>query len=73
MGPKRSKVVLAEVEKLLEAGIIQEVRYQTWVANPVKVKKSDGTLRCASISKISTMHALKIVTLFPISMIRWNP
>jgi hypothetical protein len=45
MGPERSKAAIAEVEKLLEAGLIREVRYQTWVANPVMVKKSDGTWR----------------------------
>ncbi|KAI3797126.1 hypothetical protein L1987_32378 [Smallanthus sonchifolius] len=45
LGPERNQAVLAEVEKLLYAGIVREVKYQTWVANPVMVKKGDGTWR----------------------------
>ncbi|KAD7478315.1 hypothetical protein E3N88_01451 [Mikania micrantha] len=45
MGQERSRAVIDEVQKLLEAGIVREVRYQTWVANPVMVKKGDGSWR----------------------------
>ncbi|KAI3688002.1 hypothetical protein L1987_81708 [Smallanthus sonchifolius] len=45
MGGERSKDLEKQVKELLKAGIIREVRYQTWVANPVMVKKSDGSWR----------------------------
>ncbi|XP_071688196.1 uncharacterized protein [Rutidosis leptorrhynchoides] len=35
MAPERSKWLKAEVDKLVKANILREVRYQTWVANPV--------------------------------------
>jgi hypothetical protein len=45
MNSERSDVIRAEVQKLVEAEILREVQYQTWVANPVLVKKGDGTWR----------------------------
>jgi hypothetical protein len=42
MGPERSIVVIEEVQKLKKAGILREVRYPTWIANPVLVRKHDG-------------------------------
>ncbi|XP_071704748.1 uncharacterized protein [Rutidosis leptorrhynchoides] len=41
MAPDRMKWLCAEVTKLVNAGILREVKYQTWVANPVLVKKPD--------------------------------
>ena len=43
--PKRNKVVMEEVEKLLTAGFIREVYYPKWLANVVMVKKSNGKWR----------------------------
>ncbi|KAJ0736047.1 putative nucleotidyltransferase, Ribonuclease H [Helianthus annuus] len=34
-----------QVCELLKAGILREVRYQSWVANPVMVEKSNGGWR----------------------------
>ena len=34
-----------QVRELLDAGILRETRYQTWVANPVMVAKSNGAWR----------------------------
>ncbi|KAK1417533.1 hypothetical protein QVD17_26662 [Tagetes erecta] len=45
MGNERRMAVVKEVQKLVEAGILREVRRESWVANPVMVKKSDGTWR----------------------------
>ncbi|XP_056864095.1 uncharacterized protein LOC130511224 [Raphanus sativus] len=42
LGPERSKAVAEEVERLLSAGSITEVRYPEWLANPVVVKKKNG-------------------------------
>ncbi|XP_071728885.1 uncharacterized protein [Rutidosis leptorrhynchoides] len=42
---ERSEWLKAEVDKLVKANILREVRYQTWVANPVLVKKLDGSWR----------------------------
>nr|GEV93553.1 reverse transcriptase domain-containing protein [Tanacetum cinerariifolium] len=43
--PERTKAIQAEVEKLVEAGIMREVYYHDWLSNPVMVKKYDGSWR----------------------------
>nr|GEU64200.1 reverse transcriptase domain-containing protein [Tanacetum cinerariifolium] len=43
--PERTKAIQAEVEKLVEAGIMREVHYHDWLSNPVMVKKHDGSWR----------------------------
>jgi hypothetical protein len=45
MGPERSKVVIDEDRKLKQAGILREVRYQTWIAYMLLIRKSDGGWR----------------------------
>ncbi|GJU77552.1 reverse transcriptase domain-containing protein [Tanacetum coccineum] len=45
LGPNHRKVACKEVEELMKAGIILEVKNPTWVANPVMVKKADGGWR----------------------------
>lgn len=39
----------AKVDKLVNAGLIKEVQYLTWLANVVQVKKKMGKPRSASI------------------------
>ncbi|GKD09877.1 reverse transcriptase domain-containing protein [Tanacetum coccineum] len=43
--PERNKAIHEEVEKLVEAGIMKEVHYHSWLSNPVMVKKHDDTWR----------------------------
>nr|GEV71824.1 reverse transcriptase domain-containing protein [Tanacetum cinerariifolium] len=43
--PERAKAIQAEVQKLVEAGIMREVYYYDWLSNPVMVKKHDGSWR----------------------------
>lgn len=45
LGPDRSKAVNEEVDWLLGAGSIAEVRYPEWLANLVVVKKKNGKWR----------------------------
>ena len=45
LGPERAKAVNDEVDKLLKAGSIIEVKYPDWLANPVVVKKKNGKWR----------------------------
>ena len=45
LGPDRSKVINDEVERLLKAGSIREVKYPDWLANTVVVKKKNGKWR----------------------------
>ncbi|XP_071709324.1 uncharacterized protein [Rutidosis leptorrhynchoides] len=45
MAPDRTKWLYEEVTKLVAAGILCEVQYQSWIANPVLVKKPDGSWR----------------------------
>ncbi|GJT74899.1 reverse transcriptase domain-containing protein [Tanacetum coccineum] len=44
-GTERNKAIQEEVEKLVDAGIMKEVHYHSWLSNPVMVKKYDGTWR----------------------------
>jgi len=45
LGADRAKAVQDEVERLLKAGLIKEVQYPEWLANPVVVKKKNGKWR----------------------------
>jgi len=45
LGPECANAVNEEVQKLLEAGSIVEVRYPDWLSNPVVVKKKNGKWR----------------------------
>ncbi|XP_020237934.1 uncharacterized protein LOC109817144 [Cajanus cajan] len=42
MGGERAQAVKEETTKLLQAGFIREVKYSTWLANVVMVKKENG-------------------------------
>ncbi|GJU54012.1 hypothetical protein Tco_1227726 [Tanacetum coccineum] len=54
LGPDRSTAACKEVEELTKAGILWKVKHQTWVANPVMVKKSDGGWRmCIDFTDIN--------------------
>nr|GEV69085.1 reverse transcriptase domain-containing protein [Tanacetum cinerariifolium] len=41
--PERNKAIYEEVEKLVEAGIMKEVHYHSWLSNSVMVKKHDDS------------------------------
>nr|GEW97164.1 reverse transcriptase domain-containing protein [Tanacetum cinerariifolium] len=43
--PERAKAIQAEVQKLVEAGIMREVYYHDWLSNPNMVKKHNGSWR----------------------------
>ncbi|XP_057436319.1 uncharacterized protein LOC130728766 [Lotus japonicus] len=45
MGEEKAEAVKVETNKLLEAGFIREVKYPTWLANVVMVKKANGKWR----------------------------
>ncbi|XP_071714596.1 uncharacterized protein [Rutidosis leptorrhynchoides] len=61
MAPDRSEWMRREVDKLVKANILSKVNYQTWVANPVLVAKSDGTWLFVSILKILTKLTPKTI------------
>nr|KYP65247.1 Transposon Ty3-I Gag-Pol polyprotein [Cajanus cajan] len=42
MGGDRAQAVKEETAKLLQAGFIREIKYSTWLANVVMVKKANG-------------------------------
>nr|GEZ26553.1 reverse transcriptase domain-containing protein [Tanacetum cinerariifolium] len=44
-GTERNKAISEEVKKLVEADIIKEVHYHSWLSNPVMVKKHDDSWR----------------------------
>ncbi|GJR30170.1 hypothetical protein Tco_1106402 [Tanacetum coccineum] len=41
----RNQVIQEEVKKLVDAGIMKEVHYHSWLSNPVMVKKHDDSWR----------------------------
>nr|KYP66464.1 Transposon Ty3-G Gag-Pol polyprotein [Cajanus cajan] len=45
IGGERSQAVKEEMTKLLHVGFIREVKYSTWLANVVMVKKANGKWR----------------------------
>ncbi|GKB10702.1 reverse transcriptase domain-containing protein [Tanacetum coccineum] len=42
LAAERNKVVRTQVEELVEAGVLPEVKYQTWVSTPIIMKRDDG-------------------------------
>ncbi|GKF18689.1 hypothetical protein Tco_0063607 [Tanacetum coccineum] len=54
MAPERASAASKEVEELRKAGILKETRYQTYVANTVMVKKTNGAWRmCVDFTDIN--------------------
>nr|GFA76224.1 reverse transcriptase domain-containing protein [Tanacetum cinerariifolium] len=49
--PERNKAICEEVEKLVDADIMKEVNYHSWMSNPVMVKKHEAAGGCAWISR----------------------
>nr|GEX53042.1 hypothetical protein [Tanacetum cinerariifolium] len=43
--PEQNKAIYEEAKKLVDAGIMKEVHYHSWLSNPVMVKKHDGNWR----------------------------
>nr|GEU55435.1 reverse transcriptase domain-containing protein [Tanacetum cinerariifolium] len=43
--PERNKAIYEEVKKLVDAGIMKEVPYHSWLSNLVMIKKHDGSWR----------------------------
>ncbi|GJZ56216.1 putative nucleotidyltransferase, ribonuclease H [Tanacetum coccineum] len=66
----RRKVVTDEVNEWLKAGIVRRVRYPTWVANPVLVKKVDGSWRMCIDFKDLNKACPK--DLYPLPEIDWK-
>ena len=45
LAPVRGQAVTKEVQEWVKAGIVRQVRYPTWISNPMLVKKGDGSWR----------------------------
>lgn len=41
MGEENAIAIKKEVEKLVDANFVKEIRFETWVANPILVKNSN--------------------------------
>ncbi|XP_023742246.1 uncharacterized protein LOC111890354 [Lactuca sativa] len=53
-GGDRNRAINAEVTKLTEDGILREAIFPTWIANPVMVRKQDGSWRmCIDFSDLN--------------------
>ncbi|XP_022042038.1 uncharacterized protein LOC110944696 [Helianthus annuus] len=62
LAPDRSLAACQEVEGIVQAGILQEIKYHSWIANPVMVRKLDGTWRICIDFKDLKKHAQRIAT-----------
>nr|GEW15881.1 hypothetical protein [Tanacetum cinerariifolium] len=62
---ERRKVIKDKVEEWLKARIVRKVRYPTWVANPVLVKKPDNRWRMCIDFKDLNKACLKDLYLLP--------
>nr|GEX99182.1 reverse transcriptase domain-containing protein [Tanacetum cinerariifolium] len=68
--PERAKAIQAEVQKLVEAGIMREVYYHDWLSNPVMVKKHDGSWRmCVDFTDLNKACPQDC---YPLSEIDWK-
>ncbi|GKC46110.1 reverse transcriptase domain-containing protein [Tanacetum coccineum] len=50
---ERNKAIYEEVEKLVDAGIMKEVHYHSWLSNPVMVKSMTAAGECRSGSQLA--------------------
>nr|GEX99996.1 reverse transcriptase domain-containing protein [Tanacetum cinerariifolium] len=58
--PERARAIQAEVQKLVDAGIMREVYYQDWLSNPVMVKEHDGSWRmCVDFTDLNRAYDYK--------------
>jgi hypothetical protein len=54
MSEDRKKAAQAEVQELLDAGVIREVKFWEWLANMVMVPKKNGKWRmCANFTNLN--------------------
>ncbi|GKD17619.1 reverse transcriptase domain-containing protein [Tanacetum coccineum] len=54
LASEQAKAIQAEVQKLVEAGIMREVYYHDWLSNPVMVKKHDDSWRmCVDFTNLN--------------------
>ncbi|GJU15007.1 RNA-directed DNA polymerase, eukaryota [Tanacetum coccineum] len=70
--PERNKVIQEEVEKLVDAGIMKEVHYHSWLSNPVMVKKHDGTNLAKCVIDLQRSNNACPKVLLPITTIDWK-
>nr|GEU38297.1 reverse transcriptase domain-containing protein [Tanacetum cinerariifolium] len=68
--PERAKAIQAEVQKLVEAGIMREVYYHDWLSNPVMVKKHDGSWRMRVI--FTDLNKACSQDCYPLQEIDWK-
>nr|GEV92974.1 reverse transcriptase domain-containing protein [Tanacetum cinerariifolium] len=68
--PERAKAIQAEVQKLVEAGIMRKVYYHDWLSNPVMVKKHDGSWQmCVDFMDLNKAFPHDC---YPLSKIDWK-
>ncbi|GKB11282.1 reverse transcriptase domain-containing protein [Tanacetum coccineum] len=66
----RNQAIQEEVEKLVDAGIMKEVHYHSWLSNPVMVKKHDDSWRMCVDFKDLNKACLKDG--YPLPEIDWK-
>nr|GEV99746.1 hypothetical protein [Tanacetum cinerariifolium] len=82
--PERAKAIQAEVQELMEVGIMREVYYHDWLSNPVMEKKHDGSWRmCVAFTDLNKAskrfrryfqaHPITVITDQPIKQIMSRP
>nr|GFB21440.1 reverse transcriptase domain-containing protein [Tanacetum cinerariifolium] len=68
--PEHAKAIQAEVQKLVEAGIMREVYYHDCLSNPVMVKKHDGSWR--TCVDFTDLNKACLQDCYPLPEIDWK-
>ncbi|GKE40308.1 hypothetical protein Tco_1463713 [Tanacetum coccineum] len=70
LDPKQNEAAFKEVDELTKAGVLQEVKYQMWVANQVMSKKSNrGWRMCVDFTDINKACPKEC---YPLPDINWE-
>lgn len=73
MSEERKKAAQAEVQKLLDAGVICEVKFSDWLANVVMVPNKNNKWRmCIDFTSLNKICPKDDYHLPPIALTRWS-
>nr|GEW67532.1 reverse transcriptase domain-containing protein [Tanacetum cinerariifolium] len=70
---ERAKAIQAEVQKLVETGIMREVYYHDWLSNPVMIRSMTAVGGSKRLQRYFQAHPIAVITDQPIKQITSRP